>query len=195
MSSLTQQIKSQASIVQVWAALGGGRLYHRRGQAFWRKGAGFNVAVDPERGSWYDFRDGVGGDIFSLVETVRQCDFSAALDWLAGFLGVSVSAKPAHRDGADTDWASDLRWAGYWRIAAEVLAEQALETLPAAHLERLGLTAMLASIRLGDAALVREYRDWRRRAPELTAAMVHAGRRHDARVQRKLALWLAEVSG
>jgi hypothetical protein len=43
--------------------------------------------------------------------------------------------------------------------------------------------------------LVEEYRAWRRRDLELTAAMVDAGRLHDARLQRRLAKWLVKYDG
>jgi hypothetical protein len=93
---------------------------------------------------------------------------------------------------ADPDWRTDLRSATWWRTPAEMLAEQALEELPYWHPERAGLTALLSMIRLGDAALVTEYRAWRARDPELTAAMARAGQHSDARVQRQLAVWIRE---
>ena len=52
------------------------------------------------------------------------------------------------------------------------------------------MTQLLSTVRAGDAALVHEFREWRRREPALTAGMCRAGRLHDARTQRKLALWL-----
>ncbi len=71
-----------------------------------------------------------------------------------------------------------------------MLAEQALEELPSWSSQRRGPTVLLQTLRLGDAVLVNEYREWRRRNPKFAAAMVHAGQRSEARLQRRLALWL-----
>jgi hypothetical protein len=184
------ELKDHAAIREVWAALGGGKLRGNRGQAFWRGGDGYSVSLDPEKGVWFDFVTGAGGDVIALVRTVRQCGFLEACQWLGDFSGVRVSEWIRRGDEADTDWPTDLRWASWWRIAAEAMAEESLEHLPYWHPERRVLTDLLSTIRLGDAALVDEYRRWRRRHPEFTSAMAQAGRRSDARVQRQLALWI-----
>lgn len=187
------EIKARANIQHVWAALGGGKLCGNRGQAFWRGGDGYSVALDPIRGLWHDFVAGEGGDVIALVEQVRECDFKAAAAWLAEFAGMDLSAHAVtngNRVCPDTDWAADLRWATWWARTAEMLAELVLEELPSWSLQRRGPTVLLQTIKLGDAALVGEYREWRRRNPKLAAAMVHAGQRSDARLQRRLALWL-----
>jgi hypothetical protein len=64
-----------------------------------------------------------------------------------------------------------------WRLAADALAEEAMETLPATHSERRELAELLTVLRVGDGAATSVYREWRRRSPRLTAAMTHAGRR------------------
>lgn len=184
------EIKNRADIRQVFAALGG-KLHGGRGQAFWRNGDGYSVALDPEKGVWFDHRDGVGGDVIALVETARGCDFREAVAWLGDFTGMSQSAPSRPNDNRpDTDWASDLKWATWWGRAAEMLAELTLEELPSWSIQRRGPTVLLQAIRLGDAALVNEYREWRRRSPHLTGAMARAGERRDARLQKRLALWL-----
>ncbi len=162
-----------------------------RGQAFWRGGDGYSIALDTRKGIWYDHAAGEGGDVIALVEAVRGCDFREALAWLSDFTGMSLPDSP-HRCGnhADADWATDLKCATWWKIAAEALAEHALATMESWNLQRRGPTVLLQTIRLGEAALVSEYRTWRRRDPALTAAMVHAGQRSDARLQRRLALWV-----
>jgi hypothetical protein len=198
-TSITE-IKNRADIRQVWCALGGTELRRGRGQAFWRQGDGYNVAVDPDRGNWYDFRDNVGGDVISLVETARKCSFKEAVDWLAEHVGLTIQASasgigtmvPKQESQVRKQREHDLRWARYWKIAAEALAEWALEELPNTHPERLGLTALLNAVRLGELSLLTEYRKWRRRCPQLTHAMARAGRCADARLQRRLALWLME---
>jgi hypothetical protein len=192
-SSVAQQIKSKASIVQVWSALGGGKLRLNRGVCFWRKGAdGFNVSLDARQNVWFDHVAGQGGDTIALVEQARGCGFKAAVVWLADFLGVNVSSKPAHRDRIDTSWPSDLKWATYWRISVEALTELTLETLSDAHPERFELTVLLRVIRHSDSGLVGEYRRWKAYYPQLTHALARAGRSADARLQRRLALWITE---
>jgi hypothetical protein len=192
-SNIITAIKARASITEVWRALGGGPLRRNRGKAFWRGGESYSVSVDARRGVWYDFRDNVGGDLVTLVVHVRGCDFKSAVAWLAAHVGVNLSPTSTRRAApSDTDWASDLRWATWWRICAVEFSEHSLESLPDAHLERRGLTSLLAALSLGPATLVYEYREWRRRCPALTHAMARAGRLADARAQRRLARWIME---
>ena len=54
---MIQEITS-VRITDVWAALGGGPLRQRRGQAFWRDGDGYNVSLNDDKGCWHDFRYG-----------------------------------------------------------------------------------------------------------------------------------------
>jgi hypothetical protein len=115
----------------------------------------------------------------ALVEVARGCDFKAALQWLTDFTGVNIS-EPVHQGcnhEPDTTWAADLKWARRWKIAVKTMAEWALEELPYCHPERRGLTSLLNTIRLADAALVNEYREWRRREPLMTSGLCDAGRR------------------
>ncbi len=182
------EIKRRADIRDVWTALGGAELRGNRGRAFWRDGDGYNVSLDPPRGLWHDFVSGEGGDVIRLIEIVQGCDFKQACAWLANFTGMSPIGDSAQHFEADTDWPADLRWATWWRIAAVALAEEALATLESCDPQRRIPTVLLATLRLGDAALVAEYRAWRRQNPELTAAMARAGQRSDARIQHQTAL-------
>ncbi len=189
MTSISE-IKHAANISDVWCALGGGKLRGNRGQAFWRGGKADNVALDFQKGVWFDHAANAGGDVIALVETVRGCDFREAVAWLSDFTGMDV-AESRHSDNrAGNDWAADLTFATWWGRAAEMLADETLEQLPSTSSLRRGPTTLLRTIKLGGAALVGEYVEWRRRFPELTAAMAQAGRLHDARVQRRLALWI-----
>ena len=190
------ELKQRADIREVWAALGGGELRHGRGQAFWRGGDGYNVALDAGKGVWFDHRDNVGGDVVALVQTVRGCDFREACAWLADFTGMGASELSVRTDIRSelSDWAADLRWATFWKFAAEALAEECLERLPSWSPDRYPLTELLRVLRLGESSLIAEFRAWRKHSPQLTAAMAHAGRRHDARTQRRLAMWLRKFS-
>jgi hypothetical protein len=187
-----REIKRRVDICEVWAALGGRELRRLRGQAFWRGGNGYNVALNPSRGTWHDYVTGDGGDVIALVQIVRRCGFLAATQWLAGQTGVRMSKRIARDRDAETGWACDLRWANWWSLSAERLGEWALEELPCDHPERRGLTQFIRELRLGDASRVSLYREWRQRNPNLTHAMARAGRSSDARVQRQLAHGITE---
>lgn len=193
-------IKSHTAICELWLALGGPKLRGNRGQAHWRGGTHYSVALDCRRGLWFDHAAGEGGDSVSLVMKVRACDFREAVSWLADFVGMPVTHDVAdrhdvagrnvagrHEAGRHEDWHTDLRWAGWWAIVAEGLAEEALADLAPWHPERRRLTTLLNDIRLGPASLVNTYRAWRIREPALTRAMCLAGRRADVRMQRQLA--------
>jgi hypothetical protein len=189
------EIKRRADICEVWAALGGRKLRRLRGQAWWRGGDGYSVSLDAQRGLWHDHVTGDGGDVVTLVRVVRGCGFIEAADWLAHHTGVRVSEWIRDHGETDNDWPTDLKWAEYWAITAEMLAEDALASLPYWHPERRDLTVLITTINLGGAALVDEYRQWRRRNPKLTSFLAHAGQRSDARIQRRLALWLRRTYG
>ena len=85
--------------------------------------------------------------------------------------------------------ARDLKAARYFRLAAELLADELLETLPVADLSRGPLTAMKAAMRT-ETGLLAEYRDWQQREPDLTSALVEAGRNRGARVEMMLRHYL-----
>ena len=85
-----RDIIDQASIVSVWAAVGGGPLRHGRGKAFWRDGDGSNVVLDDDRGVWFDHAHGTGGGVLMLIETVLGCDRRAAIKWLANHQNVNL---------------------------------------------------------------------------------------------------------
>ena len=85
-------------ILEVWSALGGGPLRGKRGQAFWRDGDGYSIALEPAKGSWYDHRDARGGGVLALVETALGCDRQAALGWLEANCGLDdLKLTPAER--------------------------------------------------------------------------------------------------
>jgi len=85
--------------------------------------------------------------------------------------------------------ARDLEAARHFRAAADLLIDELLETLPVSDLSRGPLTAVKAATR-SDAGLLAEYRDWQEREPELTAALVAAGRNRGARLEMMLRHYL-----
>ncbi len=165
--------------------------------AGWHGGAAAPAAASLStfnKTSGFDFVAGEGGDVVTLVQTVRGCDFRGALKWLADFAGVALGTPSRGDNRVDTDWAADLKWATWWARSAEMLAEWALEELPSCHADRAPLTTLLRTIRMGEAVLVDRYRAWRRQNPELTAALARAGQRSDARKQRLLSKWIANYA-
>ena len=70
-------------IRQVWSALGGPPLSGNRGKAFWRDGDGYNIALNDNKGAWFDFVTGVGGGVIDLVCVVHDDPSrAAAVRWL-----------------------------------------------------------------------------------------------------------------
>jgi hypothetical protein len=190
------EIKARADIHEVWSALGGNTLRRGRGRAFWRGADGFNVSLDARQGLWYDHAAADGGDVITLVMRARQCDFRAAVAWLADFVGVQVppDAGTHGEYSPDRAWQADLQLAEWWRTAAIRLAELDLETLSDCDPRRSVPTALLAALSLGPTTLVAEYRRARTEDPKLTAGVVHAGRRAEVRLQRRVAQFLAEMA-
>jgi hypothetical protein len=115
------ELVSRASIVRVWAALGGGDLRAGRGRAFWRDGNGFNIALDEAKGCWHDFARGEGGGIVDLIVTALACSRLEALRWLAETEGVTLDGdtptgrrKAARRHQTAAGIAGEVE---AWRVA------------------------------------------------------------------------------
>lgn len=85
MTSLSQRVVSCARISDVWQALGGDPPRRGRARAFWRGGDSYSVSLSDAKGTWYDFRDSIGGGILDLVQHVRGDGRREALKWLADF--------------------------------------------------------------------------------------------------------------
>jgi len=186
---------AELDIVSVWCALGGGRLRGKRGQAFWRKGDGFSVAIYTEKRAWRDFRDGTGGGALALVETALGCPRSAALRWLEENCGLDArrSFSKTERTAHGKQIAERTKIES-WGIAAHALAERALDELEANDPRRADYTRILGVIRTGGAALIKEYHAWRVINPKFTQSMVRAGISSRARVQRRLAIYVLEFA-
>lgn len=179
----------------VWSALGGGPLRAKRGKAFWRNGDGYNVAVDVAKGTWRDYRDGTGGGVLALVETVLRCSRSDALRWLEKNLGLDSRRSFSHQERTEhAKRMAERTQAESWGMAARALAEQALDDLEANDPVRAIHTRLLGIIRAGGAALANEYRAWQATNAELTQAMARAGVSSQTRVERRLAFFLMELA-
>lgn len=76
-------ILDHVTICAVWRALGGGEPKFGRTPAFWRKTRDRNVSLSDAKGTWYDFRDNIGGGILDLVIRARGGSRADAFRWLA----------------------------------------------------------------------------------------------------------------
>jgi len=72
----------------------------------------------------------------------------------------------------------DLCAAELWVRAATALAEDLLEALESCDRTRNSVTRISQIHRAGRTALLAEFREWQSATPELTAALVKAGRHH-----------------
>jgi len=90
----------------------------------------------------------------------------------------------------DPNYRVDAERAEYWRHALLLLADEFLECVSATDPDRRSVTALAAAAR-DDGALVNLYRRQREAAPKFTAALVWAGRRSVARLERKAAFFIS----
>jgi len=77
----------RTSIAELWRYLGGGNLKGQRGQAFWRESSDFNISLNEDQGTYYDFAVSKGGGILDLILTIRGCDRKEAVRVLCNFHG------------------------------------------------------------------------------------------------------------
>jgi|SRR5581483_1673651 len=210
MTSLAQTVVQQAKISVVYAALTGIQPRHGRAPATWRKGTGNNVALNDNKGSWYDHAANEGGGMLDLVVRVRGGSRRDALQWIADLVGVQLDDKPQSREERN-QWIEEqrrtqreLRSARQWRAAAVVLMEDVLECVKIRLFyadadfaegefitetdpdEVRRLTTRLAYLRRIDGVeLVNEYLWWRANYPSLTAAVRKAAQNRETAAWRK----------
>ena len=189
MALMVADVARSTSISTVWARLGGGELRRHRGRAFWRDGDGWAVSINDEKGTWFDHRDGIGGGVLDLIQHVRGASRQDALRWLASMVGFKLDDPPMTRQ-CRADWLKQqriTREAVCFASAAWVLAEERLEALEPWDPERAVYSRLFTALRICPEA---EYRKWREHCPELAAALVHAGRKRQHRLQSMLARYL-----
>lgn len=102
------------SHVYVW--LGGPQPKNGRGPAFFRDGDN-QTAIDlnDEKNCWFDHRDQVGGGVLDLVQHVRGCNRTEAVEWLSGHNGVELNhkadpAKPPRSAAAHREYMQQQGW-------------------------------------------------------------------------------------
>jgi putative DNA primase/helicase len=106
-------------------------LSSRRELRFRRKGS-LAVAVDGAKcGRWYDYEDGLGGDLVNLIERVRGVTFREAVAYAEQFVGsvptlVTTPAPAASARSAGGDSRRNQRRAGnLWREAGPIVGTHA----------------------------------------------------------------------
>lgn len=99
------------------------RLSNRSTLRFGSKGS-LAVKISGEKcGTWYDFEAAKGGDLFDLVQDVKNCDFKDAANYLRSVLGIS-SLKNLNSNIAYLHTLHD-KYVGYHKEAAQEKAEEA----------------------------------------------------------------------
>jgi len=92
-SALSDALTSTC-ISSVYEALGGGtRGRNQRFRAIYRNGDGYSVALNDDKGCWYDFVEGIGGGILDLIQKVLRCDRRTAIEWFCDFAGIKSERK------------------------------------------------------------------------------------------------------
>jgi hypothetical protein len=181
------ELASGTPITAVWELLGGPKPVRGRARAFYRGGENSHaVSLNDTKGCWYDFAANLGGGILDLVQHVLGIDRQNALRWLADSLGVQLDSREfteadkcefarsrrlAERDAQNAHW---------FVLAAIAIVDEALAEAKPYDVSRAVLTRLAEALRSGEA--VKEYRAWAEHSPELTAAVVRAGRGYDERI-------------
>ena len=181
---------ARVSILDVWRAAGGGELRNGRGRAFWRDSHDFNVVVNIEKNAWFDFVSHEGGGVLNLVCTALKLTSGEAACWLVAFAGLEDKpmTRAARRERSAA--ALDAEDAHLFIVAAETLAEHVLEADSLFNSARADVTALIVDIRREPLAV---FRQWRRKHPRLTRALVIGGRRELQRREESAALELQKV--
>jgi hypothetical protein len=208
--AIAAQILESVKISDVYRALGGATLPGgRRGIAFWRDGAnGFNVALNDEKGTWFDHAAGAGGGLLDLVVKAHGGTKHEGLRYLAALAGIDIDDSSAAAVEARAEWRDqqavlrrDLPDAQHWRTSMVAMIELSLDSIKQAFVdsalprpdsgELQDLTRLLARLsRLEGLALVSEYGDWWLTHPQLTAGLVRAGRNREAAWRRAIRRYL-----
>ncbi len=183
------ELVASVPISTVWTLLGGGELRHGRGQAHWRDGDGYSVALNDEKGIWFDHRDAIGGGVLDLVVRVKGGSRKDALTWLAAMNGVAISGSRNRSARADRRARSIAREAYYFAITTTVMTEEAKESTEPFSDQWAGYSSLLHRLRI---SAVAEYRLWRKHSPKMAAALVHAGRQRQRRLNTMLARFIAQ---
>lgn len=202
-------IVSRVRISDVWQALGGGPLRHGRARAFWRDHAdGLNVALNDDKGTWYDHARGEGGGIIALVQHVRGGTPREAVRWLAQQFGLPLD-EPEWTPAQRADWnrrrnaakrdAQPLAQCALWWLESLMVE---LEEIKAAAIQGDSIDVPVLAYtsrelhrlyNLTPTGILEEYGWACRQDGEGTALLVLAGRFRDDRRRRAVTAVLARI--
>ena len=70
------------------------QLSNKRELRFGRKGSMAVVITGPKTGSWYDYENDIGGDLFDLIRREHGGNFHAALEDARRFVGYANTVRP-----------------------------------------------------------------------------------------------------
>jgi hypothetical protein len=190
MSDLSE-VLNRVTIGEVWQALGGAESRYNRAPAFWRKTRDCNVSLNNFKGTWYDFRDSVGGGILDLVSHVRGGSRADALRWLADTFCIALPdddqtpaerAEAARRRREAEREARPLAQLALWWLTARMgeLSDAKAAAIKAEEPDFPRLAAAARELyrleKLTADDVVREYLRYREQHPRETAGLVHIGR-------------------
>ena len=192
---------SQASIIDVWRALGGPEPKGRRAPAWWRDSRDPNISIDAERAVFFDHVHNSGGGVLVLVQTVLKCNRAGALTWLErqGFIEARTftheqQREHARRRGEVRSVAQDI---AYWRHTfAEELNKRKVIAAAANDCEALGYAAALCNLLENGSPedIIREFIRAQGAEPEGVARYVATGKQRefeDSRLTAEVVLLLA----
>ena len=171
----------------------------RRGPCPIHRGTDSNFAVDVETGLWICFSQcgNRGGDILTLEQALTGADFRTALAAVYAIVGRPIPDRAAFTREELRAWQEEQRQArreaseaGYFADVVAMLAEQALDEFGPFSPERAAYTSLIRRLRSDPVAV---YCEWRRRTPEVAAALAEAGRRHQRRIQRLLLAYVNAI--
>ena len=89
-----------------------------------------SFSVDPEKGLFYDFSSGAGGNVISFIMEREQCNFPRALTILKNYLGVTDDAPVASTRLLSTKIAKQ------YKHKTAILKPSSASILPANYMER-----------------------------------------------------------
>jgi hypothetical protein len=182
-------------ITDIWERLGGGPIRNGRAAAWWRDGGGPNVAIDSERGVWFDFARGAGGGVLDLVRTVRDCDKRAAVRWLCdqGLIEDDAYVPPEEgrrraEERARLDaLAENIGW--WWRGRVSELERLKADALTRGDEATLAISAReLFCLQTDGAAVVAGYRAHAGADPDGNRRLIEWAREDDVHAQRLTAV-------
>jgi hypothetical protein len=180
---------ADVSIVDVWQRLGGGPIRRGRAAAWWRGGDGANIAIDAERGVWWDHARNVGGGMLDLVQTVRECDKRDVIRWLCmqGLIADrDLSAAERHRlAGRSAALDAAALNIGCWLRGRTIELERDKANAAVCNDESALAASSNALYRLtaDGAAVVAAYREHLARDPEGVRKLIGSAREDDRRAQ------------